>query len=138
MRVHDLSETYIPRYYSQSTDHIQTAISRMHKIPNSKIIRLGQYGGFKVVDRSDPRPEVMPDYALLKQIRSIRNRITEIDKLLRKYQSEYDVYYLSHTKPDQLKKMYANTPFRKLEHERVELKDKLTSLINVPRYIIDD
>lgn len=134
MRIRDLSETYIPRYYSQSTDQIQTAISRMHKIPNSKIIRLGQYGGFKVVDRSDPRPEVMPDYALLKQIRSTRNRITEIDKLLRKYQSEYDVYYYS--KPDQLKKMYAETPFRKLEHERVELKDKLTSLINVPRYTL--
>lgn len=124
----------IPRYYSQPVDHIQTAIARMNKIPNSKIVLVGQYGGFKVVDRSDPRPEVFPDYALLKEIRSTRSRITEIGKLLMKYQEEYDVYYLTNAKPDKVKKMYANTPVRELEQERLRLKDKLASLVDVPRY----
>lgn len=131
-----LSETYIPKYYSQPVDQIQTAIARMNKMPNSKIVLVGQYGGFRVVDRSDPRPEVLPDFSLLRQIRSTRQRITAIDHLLRKYKWEYGVYYHPQEHPEKVKKMLANTPVLPLEKEKSELKKTLDSFRDLPRYTL--
>ena len=69
---------------------IQTAIARSKKIPNSKVIKLGPNRGFVVVDRSDPRPEVVPDLTVTGKVSNANQRYRDLYVQMRRLERKYN------------------------------------------------